>query len=61
MRPRKTGRAAWLTGLFLLAGAAEATAQNGGPVQTIPIPATTLILLGAGLLVMPWLRSKREK
>lgn len=53
-------RAALFMSLFLLAGAAEATA---GPytVHTVPIPATTLILLGAGLLVMPWLRSKKEK
>jgi hypothetical protein len=30
-------------------------------VQSVPIPATTLILFGAGLLAMPWLRTRMPK
>ncbi len=29
--------------------------------RAVPIPATTLILFGAGLLAMPWLRSRKER
>jgi hypothetical protein len=34
---------------------------NASRVQTVPITATTLILFGAGLLAMPWLRARMAK
>lgn len=35
--------------------------SNYSRVQAVPIPATTLILFGAGLIAMPWLRARRER
>jgi hypothetical protein len=35
--------------------------SNASRVQSVPIPATTLILFGAGLLAMPWLRTRMPK
>lgn len=35
--------------------------SNYSRVQSVPIPATTLILFGAGLLAMPWLRTRMPK
>jgi len=68
-------RVTTFTGIILLiAGLAEAVPPGppftppGPPpwissqrVRSVPIPATTLILFGGGLLALHWLRSTRKK
>lgn len=63
----KTSKAVCLTSLLLLmtslVEAAPPFTPPGPPPwvqKTVPIPGTTLVLFGGGILLLPWLRSRKK-